>query len=338
MKRIQILLLITVLCFSLSAAQQYQKPSTIKPAPVAKAAGKVDQFLKTVQEASSFAEVHAAFDRAGFTKAELDELKTKIESSPTLRKKIALLQEQAGEAPPQESQKIRNAALTKLKAVESQAAQAQAKANRTLSASIRKGTAVRSGSDLCVAENPAIDAIVGPKIVPGQPFCIEGKGLGSSKGTVDLWTQGRIYRAAIIEWNDCIVWAEFNNIEGILSDRQAMIALETNSGKKASRTAEFEPATEYRLDESDRLVLKASLFGFSRDWTLFDYELINNWTVYSTYVQVHQFQDDGHAEITNHPGGTSAKTVVHGGIQAFHHANVYVFQVVKGPKGLPHHY
>ena len=201
---------------------------------------------------------------------------------PPSGRKIALLQEQAGEAPPQESQKIRNAALTKLKAVESQAAQAQAKANRTLSASIRKGTAVRSGSDPCVAENPAIDAIVGPKIVPGQPFCIEGKGLGSSKGTVDLWTQGRIYRAAIIEWNDCIVWAEFNNIEGILSDRQAMIALETNSGKKASRTAEFEPATEYRLDESDRLVLEASLFGFSRDWTLFDYELINNWTVYST--------------------------------------------------------
>jgi hypothetical protein len=197
---------------------------------------------------------------------------------------------------------------------------------------------VLAGPDPCVAENPAIDRIVGPTIAPGQPFYINGKGLGSSKGTVDLWTQGRIYRAAIIEWNDCFVCAEFNNIEGILRDRHAMIALETNSGKKASGTAEFEPTTEYRLDESGRLELEASLFGFSRDWTLFDYELINNWTVYSTYVQVHQFQDDGHAEITNHPGGAFAKTVVHGGIKAFHHANVYVFQVVKGPKGLPHHY
>jgi FtsZ-binding cell division protein ZapB len=349
MKNVPLIFLGIGLCVCLSASPQVQRQRAVKPAPAVKVEGKVDQFLKVVQNAISFAEVRTAFDRAGFTQNELDELKRKVESSSSIREKIEQLQKQDLEASNSRIEESQRAAAAHIATLKTQLVEKRLKDSRTgdyrigqdLAKSLKTKQALTADPNVvCAADMPTIKKIYGP-VTPGSEFCIEGVGLGPAPGSIDLMTGGKVFRARINSWNQCSVYAVVSeDIEGLKADRAAAVALETNSGKKASVTVAFEPLIEVRMEKETDLELGAWLFsGRSHDWELFKYDLKNDWYYCETRIEYY-IRRGGHAEVTSEPQkfvpNINAKVIVHGGTGPTDWIHIAVYQYIAGPKGLPH--
>ena len=329
-------------CISLSLSQQRQA----KPSKVVRVAGKIEKFLKTVQEAKSLDEVKVAHTQAGFTQAELDQLKREVESSPALKQKTDQLFEQAQAAAKPEIERVIREAEVKLTALKSNhAAQLKQKQESRIAEFQRKSSEPlpdrKQSLDpnvRCAAEAPTIDEVMGP-VEPGVPFRVSGKGLGASPGSVDLMTQGRVYAAFIDSWNSCGIRARLaNDISGVLASDEAMIVVKTSAGKEVRKGTSFQPTLEFKSNSSEDKSIIGWYWGNTQDWVEFDYYLKNQWYVVNTTCY---HCCNGHCEITkapptNVPNG-NALTVVHQGVAAFGVASCHVVQLIAGPKGLPSH-
>lgn len=357
MKRTLFVLLIVCVCGGLLATSQTDRQRALKPAPAVKPAGKVDQFLAVIQGAASIKEIRAAFDQARFTLPERDSLKGKIEGSVAIRKKIETLQRQASaKAVAGASRVLKSSATARFARVKKQVTQKQAgelqarilgiKKELTATLRERKGFTADPNT-ACAADTPAFEKILGP-ITPGQEFAIEGQGLGSTPGSVDVMVDGRIFRARINGWNPCYVYAELErSVDGVRGG-SATVVLETSSGKKASGDVAFQPLLDVRYEEAPMIELMGYCCGNSGDWQVFDFKLENDWYVCETGVKTLFVEDedepstsgDGHAEITSGPekfvGNVSARSMVHGGVGWFESMQIYVTLYIAGPKGLPH--
>jgi len=317
-----------------------------KPVPQAKATGteKVDAFLKAVQGAKSLQEVRAAYEKAGFSQAELDGLKAKFDRTPSLKQKFDQLRKEARTAAKPRIERSQAAAKSKLTAIESKSRNVKVKAQLDQRKKINDMLTGRFNPNVeCAAETPAILKVHGA-VTPGEEFYIEGRGFGATAGTVNvaLLNEGRVYRATTTEWNACGVWARISgSIEGVKAD-QAEVTLETSSGKKAAGRVNFLPLIEYRTDTVE-FELQGYCCGNSADWKAFDYKLQNDWYVCGTTVEYTRLiEGNGHAEITHAPDllfpDGLAKTEVHGGVSNVGLIWVDVYEFVAGPKGLPHRY
>jgi len=350
MKNVPLIFLGIGLCVCLSASPQVQRQRAVKPAPAVKVEGKVDQFLKVVQNAKSFAEVRTAFEQAGFTQNELDELKRKVEASASIKQKTEQLQKQALEAAKPKIDESQRAAMAHIATLRTQLTEKRLKESgardyrigQNLPKALKTKQALTADPNVvCAADLPTIKKIYGP-VTPGSEFCIEGVGLGSGPGSIDLMTGGNVFRARINSWNQCSVCAVFSeDIEGLKADRAAAIALETNSGKKASGTVAFEPMIEVRTEKETDLWLGGWYWGNSHDWTLFKYDLKNDWYYCETRVYYIEHNNiGGHAEVASEPRkfvpNVNATVSVHAGVKPLEHLDVYVYQYIAGPKGLAH--
>jgi hypothetical protein len=330
-----------------------QRP--VKPAPVVKVEGKVEQFLKVVAGAGAMADVLAAYSQARFTQPEMDNLKSKIEASPSIRKKIEQLQAQAtAEAMPRVTQNLQRdaaARFERMKKLET------AKQNRVLrdravlikkdiAASLKAGEAISPDRKrLCDADAPVIEKIYGP-VTPGVEFGIEGRGLGSSAGFVDVMVDGHVFRANINSWGPCFVYAElYSGVEGVRG-RGAMVVLETNSGKKTDGTAAFTPILDFRTEEAPDITLRSYCCGNHGDWKVFDFQLQNDWYVCDAFITVYEVAGNedvnGQAQITDEPRvlwpNCWGTTKIHGGVSGFQAICIRPYLFIAGPKGLPHRF
>lgn len=356
MKRVSFLLLIVCLCVGLSASAQIPRQRPVKPVPAVKVEGKVEQFLKVIAGAGVMADVLAAYSQARFTQPELDDLKSKIEASPSIRKKIEQLQAQAtAEAMPRMTQNLQRDAAARFERMKKQETAKQNRVLRDRAVQIKKGIAAsfKAGEvispdlkRLCEADKPVIEKIYGP-VTPGVEFGIEGRGLGSSAGFVDVMVDGHVFRAHVNSWGPCFVYAELSSgVEGVRG-LGATVVLETSSGKKADGVAAFTPILDFRTEEAPAITLRSYCCGNTGDWKVFDFQLQNDWYVCDAYVTVWDLYGSdawasGHAEVTDKPRvlwpngwGT---TKVHGGVSGVYWISIRPYLFIGGPKGLPHRF
>lgn len=353
MKRVPVYILVFILISGLAAFSEVQRQRKVPPAPIVKPQGKVDQFLKVVQEAQSLREVRAAFDQAGFTPNELDELKRKVEASPSIRQKTGMLAKQEETPSTREIEQAERAAKNRLAMISKGVIQKQdreirnrvARMKQEVSASLKARTdlASRLTADpnaVCAADAPMIERILGP-ITPDAEFGILGKGLGPVPGSVDVMVDGKVFRARINGWNACSVYAQLpRDVEGVKGG-QATVALKSNTGKEASGNAKFEPLLEVRRDTSPVQEVWAWYWGGHGDWDFFDYKLTNGWSVVEVHVWYHDRPDGyGHAETNYEPPrmtpDVSARTGLHAGVNAWGKIKCSVSIYFAGPKGVPH--
>jgi len=352
MKRIPVCLLAILLCAGLAAFSQVQRQRKVPPGPIVKSENKVDLFLKAVQDATTMNEVRAAFDRAGFTPGELEELKRKVEASPSAKQKTELLAKEEETSSAREIERAERAAKDRLAMISKGVIQKQEREIRNRSARMKQeaSASLKARTDLasrltadpnvvCAADSPSIDKIYGP-ITPGAEFGIMGKGLGPAPGSIDVIVDGRLFRADVNEWNACHVYAQLpNDVEGIKAGHATMV-LKTNSGKEASKDTAFEPSLEFRYESSPWQVINSCFFGAHGDWTFFKYSLVNGWHVVDVRVTQYLNGTGGHAETTSEPeknvNNVRATTQLHAGAVGVTtlHCNVTIY--FAGPKGVPH--
>jgi hypothetical protein len=354
MKRVSFLLLIVCLCVGLSASAQIPRQRPVKPVPAVKVEGKVDQFLKVAQGAASIAEVRAAFNQSRFTQTELDQLKGKIEASSSLSKKIEQLQRQSLTKMKPKLDQAQRAAEGRFLHLRKQVTEKQSLELRAQALEIRQKTAgllrvKPDPNDTDAGDTPAIEHIHGP-ITPGTEFAIEGQGLGSAPGSVDVMVGGRIFRAGINGWNSRVVYAQLERSVDGVREGNSTVVLETKSGKKSSGEAPFSPLLDVRYEKAPKLELMGYCCGNSWNWRIFEFKLENDWYVSETRVETFFVRDDfelstsgdGHAEITSGPenyvGNVWATSDVHGGVRFFESMQIYVTLYIAGPKGLPHRF
>ncbi|MFX0198528.1 MAG: hypothetical protein ACFFCW_20605 [Candidatus Hodarchaeota archaeon] len=324
--------------FSTTLVQQaFPQQKLSQPVQKMTGTGKIDQFLKVLQGAKSLKEVQAAFNQARFSKAEVKQLQSKIEASPSLKKKLDSLYNQAEAAARVESGKMESQEAK-------QTAIAVAQLNQNLKArhlqsirSIKQVVALMRDPEVrCKADAPSISEV--SDVMPGVEFAIRGMGLGKDSGHVDVITQTRIFRARINQWNSCVVYAQLSSdIAGVRQDDQATVSLTTNVGIVVRHFARFTPLMETKFYQKQK-ALNGWYWGASKDYTFWNSVLKNDWYVLGTGLQ-HRLQ--GHAEITLAPPqntpNCSSRTRVHAGVAAFGKCFFYVFQRIAGPKGTSPH-
>lgn len=353
MRRVPVYTLVFILISGLAAFSQIPGQRKVPPAPVVKSENKVDQFMKVVQAAKTLGDVRAAFEQAGFTPNELDELKRKIESSSSAMKRIETLSNQNNAATRTKVARSENATKARLASLRKELAEKQAAEIRAGEAKLRQemagslksrtGLASRLSADpnvVCAADNPTIKNIYGP-IRPGMEFGIDGVGLGSAAGSVDVMVDGHVFRANLKEWTQCHAYAYLSSDIGGVRSGEATVSLRTNSGKEASGTVHFLPTLEGRVEHSKMLSLQGYCCGNHAYWNLFDIDLKNDWYATSAEVTTYVDPDDGgHAEITGEPvryqPNCRARVVIHAGVSGFNSLDAYVHLYIAGPKGLPH--
>ena len=327
MKIARILLISVCVCALLSFS--FSQRTRQKPALKTMGADKIEQFLKAIQAAKSFEEMQAAFTQADFTPAELNQLKDKIEASPTLKQKIdQLFERKKAEAQPQ-IEEHRRIIAAKLQASKSQQIAEQKR--------VYQGPALQF-INKCPANLPSVSRVEGT-VKPGVEFAVVGKGLGSAPGSVDLMLPGpgRTYAALISSWNECGVIARLSEeITGVRASNEATLVLKRSDGKEARKVTSFQPLLEYAAIY-DHGWCEGHFFGCSKDWYLNNFNLINDYFVYDR-----NFESvfDGNAKITfasplNIPNG-SARTDVHSGVAAFGNNLWMLHTFIAGPKGLPY--
>lgn len=334
----------------LGASPQTVQKAPVKPAPAGKTTGpvpgKVDQFLKVVQEAQTINEVRIAFDKAAFNPSETAALKTRIESSATIRKRIEQLQAQAmKEMTPATAQGKRTAKadFQKLNRELAERQRAQfseqgARIRQALTASAKQRvTAQTEAAIRCQSDIPVVEKVYGP-VMPGVEFGIEGRGFGTIAGSIDVLVDGHIFRASVNEWTPCYIYAKLAaNIDGV-RQRTATVSLRISDGKEASQQVMFVPVMEARMETADRLLLSGYCCGNHHDWNVFGFRLINDWTVSSVGLSYWLHDGDGHAETTSEPPknyeNVNAEVRVHGGVSGFATIGIDVTLYLVGPKGL----
>jgi len=213
----------------------------------------------------------------------------------------------------------------------------------------------------CIADAPGIRKIDVDKegLQPGQWLRINGEGLGTGPGAVDLMTAGKTFMVHIHTWDQCHVVGHLDpDIVGVRANPNAMISLKTNTGRETRHEIRFQPLPEYKtLDASGSLIAdQAALVGLligipicpgnSDDWIEFDFTLKNDWQVYNNiyfYTDADEPTDNpgsAHAEITVSPPlytpNCSARTEVHAGTEGCRKIHWNLYLLLMGPMGLPY--
>jgi len=337
---IRLFLLITVVgCFFFSSTQaQIQNPSQQKVPQTSQkpvAPSKVDAFLTILQNATTLEEVQKAFDGAGFSNAEIDQVKNRTEGSATLKQKLERLQNEAQAAMRAQADQYKRQSVGRM-------ATLSAKLNQQRVAQFNKGIVAIKAIDAktfspavrCRADAPSI-TLVSP-VTPGVEFAVEGMGFGEYPGTVELTTVGKVFSAHVTGWNSCTIYAELgDDVSGVLANPQASLSIKTTDGKITRGLTSFTPALETSEQTNDGQACSA-FFGGQGDWTFWDYGLKNDWYVVGTSLD---HTGDGHAEITSAPSTNvpngSAQTKVHAGVAGVACSNFTVTLSLAGPRGLP---
>ena len=306
--------------------------TTAAPIKATKASNKVQEFITSFRVARSLAEIKAAFDKANLSQSEQDELRRKIEASPELQKNLDRhLAEQKASAKALIDQRNREFAA-KIEAAKLEQHDLQSKAlDQPLGVLLTRCPS---------ADQPTIDIVKGAPLIPAKEFRILGKGFGEPQsGSIDLMIPGPIpaLRAIIISWKACEVHARFSGeISGVRASNEASLVLKTSDGKEATKVTSFQPLWDY-FHTYDEGMCFGMPFGCSRNWTLNDFNLKNDYIIYE--IELFPW-GDGHAEITYRPPmntpNVSARTVVHSGTKALGFSNWDLHVIFRGPKGLPY--
>lgn len=333
------LCVIVCVCFS-DLSAQVQRPTKQKyPQTILRPAipSKVDAFIKTLQGATTLEEVQKAFSGANLTKAEVDQVKNRIESSAALKQKLDQLQNvevAAGKAMAKESSQAENARLTTLK---NQINTERLDSYRKSILTIRQAAVAKRTDALvtCQADAPLITSV--SPVTPAVEFAIQGRGFGDVAGTVEVVTAGKVFVAHVTGWNGCTIYAELgDNVAGVRANPQAVVSVTTREGKKTRTNVDFKP-TLVTSQETKYDWVFGWYWGAKKDWTFWNFALKNDWYVASTSL-THYGQ--GHAEITSAPARNvpngSARTKVHAGVAALGHSSFTVYLTLAGPKGLPY--
>ena len=310
------------------ATTQIEQKKVLQARPIVTA---VEGFLQSVLAAQSLAEIKAAYDKANLSQSEQDELRRKIEASPELQKNLDRhLAEQKASAKALIDQRNREFAA-KIEAAKLEQRDLQSKAlDQPLGVLLTRCPS---------ADQPTIDIVKGAPLIPGKEFRILGKGFGEPQpGSIDLMIPGPIpaQRAIIISWKACEVHARISGeIYGLRASNKASLVLKTSDGKEATKVTNFQPLWDYFDTYKEGECW--GIFGCSKDWTLNDFSLKNDYIIY----QMEFFPGgDGHAEITYRPPmntpNVSARTVVHAGAKAFGWSMWGLHVFFRGPKGLPY--
>jgi len=307
---------------------------------------KIDNFLKAVQDGKTLKGIQTAFEQAGFTPRELDSLKKRIADAPALAKKIAGFQADARGAVLNAITQTDRGAPGHLASLKLVTHNNQIKAVKQKLESITHG-AVANPMDpevRCRADAPSIREV--SQVTPGAGFAIQGMGLGAAGGSVDVMTGGRTFAAQVISWNSCQVVAQLgDDVDGVRANSQAMVVLRTGAGKEIRAAASFEPVIDVQYDFSDKLGCDGDYCcGCSEDWTVFRYQLKNDWYVANTELTdciMTCGTGSSHGEITSAPATNVpngwATTVTHAGASGCDGYHFRVRQTLKGPKGLSPH-
>jgi hypothetical protein len=324
-------------CFSVSLAQiqtttQQKTPQTIQKSV---ALSKVDAFLKVLQNAATLKEVQSAFTAASFSSVEVEQIKSRIEGTATLKQKQEQLQNDQLAAMKAEALQFDRLAISRTLPLTTQLNEQRVAVYRKSILALRQSEVANTTDPAvrCQADAPSVTSVSG--VTPGVEFAIRGKGFGEYAGTVELVTVGKVFSAHVTGWNSCTIYAQVgDDVTGVRADGQASISITTSTGKRVRAVASFKPALEVK-EEIMREWLPGSVFGYSRDYVVWGYSLKNDWYVVATTLH-HLFE--GHAEITSAPATNvpngSALTKAHAGVGAFARCAFTLKQSLAGPKGL----
>jgi hypothetical protein len=330
---------VTCVCFS-STLAQIQNPSAQKvPQTIQKPAApsKVDAFLKILQNATTLEAVQNAFDGAGFSQAELDQLKTRTEGSAPLKQKLERLQNDARAAMRVQANQLKQQSASRTAALSTQLNQRRiADFKKRIVAIKAIDTKSLDPAVRCRADAPSITSV--SPVTPAVEFAVEGMGFGEYPGTVEITTGGKVFSAHVTGWNSCTIYAELgDDVSGVRANPQASVSITTTAGKITRGLTSFTPTLETSEQTNGDITCGHFYFGNHENWTFWDYGLKNDWYVVGTSLEHKQY---GHAEITSAPATNvpngSAQTKVHAGVAGVACSRFIVTLSLAGPKGLPY--
>ena len=145
-------------------------------------------------------------------------------------------------------------------------------------------------------------------------------------------------RAIILSWTECLIFVRFSgDISGVKSSNDASLVLKTSDGKETTRMISFQAILDH-FTFWENGECQGWYWGCSKDWTLFDYRLVNDYVISDRILW--EDYGGGHSEITScsplNTPNVSAKTVVHSGVAAFGVSKWTLYLQITGPKGLPY--
>ncbi len=323
-------------CGSVAHAQvQAARPSAPPTIQKPVAPSKVDGFLKIVQNAATLAEVQKAFDGAGFTKAEVEQVKKRTDESPQLKAKLEDLLKQSQAARKAQVAEFERGSGVRMAALSKKLNEQRIAKFKTTIASARQqiGTKPPDPATTCKADAPAVKSV--SSVTPGVEFAVQGVGFGEYPGTVELSTGGKVFGARVNGWNSCVIYAVVgDDVSGVGANAQASVSVRTTEGKLTRGLTGFTPSLE-TAEQSANDAAVGYYLGRSKDWKYWDYVLKNDWYVVDTKLEHFHM---GHAEITSAPPNNVpnafARTYVHAGVAGLGASEFTVTQSLAGPKGL----
>jgi hypothetical protein len=325
--------------FSLEVAGKklQQMPQTFHGLEAGNVTPKVKGFLEFIMTVHSLADARAEFARSNFSPGEISQIRSELESSQALRPKIREFAAQYEADFLKRIEVLRKRSDAKAAAAKARWVSGQ---NAALTKAVRFKD-VRKGIQNpaeCTSDVPVITNIEAVPLTPGQEFCINGKGLGTGPGAVDLTTGGKTFMVHVDEggWSQCRVCGHLDPDEavGVRANPTAMISLRTNTGRETRHEVNFQPTLvmisgylfSFHPEPSDHdrdwaLNAAGSLGpdtlttvvisyltlcggccpGNSKDWTEFNFILKNDYSIYFCDFESSSDSDhpeDAHAEIT----------------------------------------
>lgn len=329
--------LVLVACCSSTVFSQQPAtaPKRTTTATVQKAtpAAKVKDVSTAMKQATSLEALQAAVAKANLTSGDRKALQAEIEASPELKQKISQYQNQAFEAAKQQNAQAQppDFATTMEKQLNDEREAKFTTAARKVVPGTQ-GLAVPRDLSAVLPSILHVDALT-----PGVPFRVLATRAGKQRGTVELTTGGIVFPAIVRAWSDTLIEAILSyNVVGVRKDNQARLKIKTATGPSATAKTTFEPLIEVKmLDIAGFCAGSAFCLGDSKDKTVFNYSLKNDWYVTNVLFSKN---GEGTARITENPPynvpNGSARTRVHLGTSwcgiICCNLNLYV----AGPKGL----
>lgn len=204
---------------------------------------------------------------------------------------------------------------------------------------------------------PEITSLSSGELMPGQLLLIEGNNFLSSSGQVRfrIDSLGRTIDGDIHHWADNFITVYLpDDLEGFAEDEWRARVEVTNSRGNTATSTTFVDFVPVMVTEVLRSLLMYSRNErddpSSRDFTVFDYTMINGWRVTDSSLElIRNWSQEGgsvNIEFLEQPpvGSSSPRAVVRltpgdpgwgHGSSSYIHCNVYV--TIEGPRGMAYH-